>query len=65
MEVEGPDGEIILDEKGLLGDNGHLDLEDNTAESPLGYFYTTTDLASGIYVMKVTLYDLVGKGKVK
>jgi hypothetical protein len=37
-------------------------MENNTAESPLGSFHTTEELEPGEYVMKVTLYDKVGKG---
>lgn len=62
LEVKGPDGAVILDEKELLGEAGHIDMENNTAESPLGSFYTTEELEPGEYVMKVTLYDKVGKG---
>lgn len=60
--VKGPDGEVILDEKELLGEAGHIDMENNTAESPLGSFYTSEELEPGEYVMQVTLYDKVGKG---
>lgn len=63
VQVKGPNGEIILDEKELLGEAGHMDMENNTAESPVGSFYTTPDLDSGEYVLTVTVYDKVGKGK--
>ena len=53
-----------LDEKELLGEAGHIDMENNTAESPLGSFYTQDDMPTGEYVMKVTLYDKVGKGNI-
>ncbi len=64
LQVKGPDGEVVLDEKELLGESGHFDMENNTAESPLGSFYTQNDMPTGEYVMKVTLYDKVGKGSI-
>jgi len=64
LQVKGPDGEVVLDEKELLGEAGHIDMENNTAESPLGSFYTQDDMPTGEYVMKVTLYDKVGKGNI-
>jgi hypothetical protein len=62
LVVKGPDGAVILDEKELLGEAGHIDMPDNTAKSPVGSFYTTDELEPGDYVIKVTLYDKVGKG---
>lgn len=64
VHVKGPDGEVILDEKELLGEAGHIDMENNTAESPVGSFYTSTELEPGEYIFTVTVYDKVGNGKV-
>lgn len=63
VEVKGPNGSIILDEKGLLGNSGHIALVDNIAESPYGSFNTDSTIDSGRYVIKVTIHDKIGKGK--
>lgn len=63
MEVTGPKGEVILSKQGLLGENGHILLPNDTAESPYGIFSTTEELEPGIYKMRLTIYDRVGKGK--
>jgi len=63
MEVRDPNGNIIFSEKGMLGENGHVNLPNNMATSPYGTFYTTTDLAPGKYKMTLTIYDKVGGGK--
>jgi len=64
MEVTGPDGETIISEKGLLGDAGHLNLENDIAGSPYATFTSSTELKPGDYLFKVTIYDRIGKGKV-
>lgn len=63
MEVIGPRGDIILSRQGLLGENGHVLLPNDTASSPYGIFSTTEELEPGIYKMKLTIYDRIGKGK--
>ena len=63
MEVTGPDGSTVISEKGLLGDNGHLNLDNNMASSPYSTCYTTEDLAVGEYKFKMTIYDRIGSGK--
>ncbi len=63
LEVTGPKGEVVLSEKGLLGEKGHVFLPNDTAGSPYGIFSTTEGLEPGIYKMKLTIYDRIGKGK--
>ncbi len=63
VEVTNPEGKVILEEKGLLGESGKIDLENNIAESPVGSFSTNDSLASGKYSIKVTVYDKIGGGK--
>lgn len=63
MEVIGPDDAIVISETGLLGDGGHLDLENNTASSPYASYTTTSEMKPGEYKFKVTIYDKVGKGR--
>ena len=62
MEIIGPDGAVVLSETGLLGDGGHLDLENNRASSPYGSYTSTTELQPGAYKFKMTIYDKIGKG---
>jgi hypothetical protein len=63
MEVIDPKGNVILSRQGLLGENGHILLPNDTAESPYGIFSTTEQIEPGIYKMKLTIYDKIGKGK--
>jgi len=63
MEITGPDDEILLSQTGMLGDEGHIALENNTAPSPYATCHTTTDIAPGKYKFKLIIYDRIGSGK--
>lgn len=63
MEVTGPDGQVILTENGLLGDEGHISLENNMAKSPYATCFTTPELLSGKYKFRISIYDRIGNGK--
>ena len=63
LEVTDEGGNIILDAKEMLGENGHLKLEGGYAASPYGTFKTTGELEPGKYKMKLTIYDRIGNGK--
>ncbi len=63
LEVTDQDGNIILDAKEMLGENGHLELEGGYASSPYGTFKTTEELEAGRYKIKLTIYDRLGNGK--
>lgn len=63
MEVIGPDDAVVLSETGMLGDGGHLDLENNRASSPYASYTTTTEMKPGDYKFKMTIYDKIGKGR--
>ena len=62
VEVEGPEGEIIFKEDGMLGEEGHVNLENNVANSPYGSFSSTEGLEPGRYIIKVTVRDEIGEG---
>ena len=63
MEVTDPDGNIIFSKAGMLGEAGHLALENNRAVSPYGSLTNTIDLEPGKYKFMLTIYDRLGKGK--
>jgi hypothetical protein len=63
MEITGPDGGILLSQTGMLGDGGHVALENNRARSPFATCTTTPDVAPGKYRFKLTIYDKIGSGK--
>jgi hypothetical protein len=63
MEITGPDGGIVLSRTGMLGDGGHIALENNRAKSPFATCTTNPDIASGKYKFKITIYDKIGSGK--
>lgn len=64
VELQDSNGTVVSIDKGLLGESGKMVLENNIAESPVGSFYTSTDIPSGKYNIKVTVYDRIGGGKV-
>ncbi len=63
MEITGPDGVILLSQTGMLGDGGHVALENNRAKSPFATCTTTPDVVPGKYKFKLTIYDKIGSGK--
>lgn len=63
VEITGPDGNILLSETGLLGDGGHLALENDIASSPEGTFSSTPEMVPGKYKFKMIIYDRIGKGR--
>ena len=63
MLVKGPAGDIILDQKSLLGENGHALLKDGIAASPYGIFETHPGLDPGTYQMTLTIYDKISGAK--
>lgn len=58
--VKDPKGNIILDKKNLLGNDGHIELKDGIASSPYGTFESTVDLEPGLYQMTLTIRDIIG-----
>jgi hypothetical protein len=63
MEIIGPDGAVLVSQTGMLGDNGHLALENNKAASPYAKFNAIPDFVPGKYKFKLTIYDKIGTGK--
>ncbi len=64
LEVLNENDSLMFSQTGLLGDNGHLLLENGTASSPYATFSPNESMEPGKYRMKVSVYDKVGKGKV-
>jgi hypothetical protein len=64
MLVRDPKNEIILEQKNLLGEKGHLLLEEGIASSPYGIFETHVGLDPGSYNMTLTIRDKVSGAKV-
>jgi hypothetical protein len=59
MLVTGPGGQVVLEQKDLLGENGHVNLPDAVAESPYGIFESSVAMEPGNYEMTLTLRDKV------
>jgi hypothetical protein len=59
MLVSGPGGQVVLEQKGLLGENGHVSLPGAVAESPYGIFESSVAMEPGNYKMTLTLHDKV------
>ncbi len=60
MNVAGPGGQTVLDQKNLLGEKGHVKLDDATAESPYGIFESAVGMKPGDYKMTLTIRDRIG-----
>jgi hypothetical protein len=58
-------GQVVLNEPGLLGEQGHATLENDMAPSLTGIFTSHVGLRSGKYQMTVVIRDLVGGGILK
>lgn len=63
LQVTDQDDNIILDAKEMLGENGHIKLNEGYAATPYGTFETTENLEPGKYRIKITIFDKVGNGK--
>lgn len=63
MEITGPDDKILFTQTGLLGDRGHIALQNDMASSPNATYPTTPDMIPGKYRFKLTIYDRIGIGK--
>jgi hypothetical protein len=58
VEVIGPSGEIVLKQEALLGEHGHIYLEDATAGSPY-VLLDTTNYVPGKYNVSMRVYDKI------
>jgi hypothetical protein len=56
---------VIFEHKSLLGDQGHVALKNDMAESPSGVFTATASLKPGDYTLQLLVYDKIGGGKVR
>ncbi len=63
MIVKDPTGKIILDQKNLLGEKGHFQLENGIAGSPYGIFDSKVRMLPGVYYMTLTISDKIGGAK--
>jgi hypothetical protein len=64
MVVKDPTGSVVLDKKGLLGEEGHRLLENDTAASPYGIFESHVGLEPGTYQMTLTVHDKINGANV-
>ena len=62
--VTNPDGNIAMKKESLLGNGGHLVLENDTAPSPSGVYVPTSDVKTGKYTIELRIFDKVGGGEV-
>jgi hypothetical protein len=60
--VKDPAGTVILEQKNLLGENGHVVLNDGVASSPYGIFESQVGLEPGQYQMTLTIRDKLSGG---
>ncbi|MBN1181986.1 MAG: hypothetical protein JXB49_06845 [Bacteroidales bacterium] len=62
MEVYDSEGKLILSLGNLLGEGGHISLENNIAESPYASLTSTENLQPGTYKWKLSIYDNISGG---
>jgi hypothetical protein len=62
MKITSADGKVIVEEKGLLGENGIGDLKNNIAPSLYAYYTPDEDFKAGEYSFFVKVIDKVGGG---
>jgi len=59
-----PDGNVAMQKQNLLGDGGHLVLENDTAPSPDGVYFPAKSVKTGTYKISIRVYDRIGGGEV-
>jgi len=64
LVVIDPDGNIAMQKQNLLGDGGHLVLENDTAPSPDGVYFPARNVKTGTYKISLRVYDRIGGGEV-
>lgn len=64
MVVKNSEGKLILQQEKMLGEKGHIVLENDIADSPYGIFYSSLEMAPGTYYMTLTVYDKIANDKV-
>ena len=62
MEVYDEENNLILSLGDLLGESGHINLENNTAESAYASLTNTENLKPGKYKLILAIYDKIGGG---
>jgi hypothetical protein len=62
--VKDPDGNVAMKKEHLLGDGGHLKLDNDTAPSPDGVYVPAGNVKLGKYKVSVRVYDRIGGGEV-
>lgn len=63
VRVVGPSGKVVFSAQGYLGENGHIPLENDTADSPYAFFGGTDRMPPGQYAFQIAIYDRIGSGR--
>ena len=62
--VKDPNGNVAMKKEHLLGDGGHLKLDNDTAPSPDGVYVPAGNVKLGKYKISIRVYDRIGGGEV-
>lgn len=63
IEVKDSSGNIVFSEQDMLGEGGHVFLENDVAPAPYGVI-STNEMEPGKHTMKETIRDKIGSGKI-
>jgi len=62
--VKDPEGNVAMKKEHLLGEGGHLKLDDDTAPSPSGVYVPAGNVKLGKYKVHLRIYDKIGGAEV-
>ena len=62
--VKDPAGNVAMKKEHLLGNGGHLKLDNDTAPSPDGVYVPGLNVKLGKYFVSIRIYDRIGGGEV-
>ena len=62
--IKDPEGNVAMKKEHLLGEGGHMKLDDDTAPSPSGVYVPAGNVKLGKYKVSLRIYDKIGGAEV-
>jgi len=63
VEIKDDEDNVVFAQEQMLGENGKVKLENNTAGNPYAEWHTTPDIKTGTYKFRIKIYDKIGNGQ--